>query len=171
MSQDAGALTTIYWWTCCHRYTETEHSQQVPTLTHKCRLLHAHTDTTNHGYLPTTHKHALATLQSGSTVPTNNPTRHHNQHIFTTAPCPHFYAEKHGCQRRGNSAHLESRQHKNNDSRPPHSKLTPDHVTSPQLPMSFIMVLVEYWDYILKTLYLNLFLWHFVKLVVDFWYW
>ena len=56
------------------------------------------------------HKHALATLQSGSTVPTNNPTRHHNQRVFTTAPCPRFYAEYHGCQRRGNSARVPATQ-------------------------------------------------------------
>ena len=36
----------------------------------------------------------------------------------------------------------ESRRHNNNNSRPPHSKLAPDHVTSPQLPTSLIMVLI-----------------------------
>ena len=38
-------------------------------------------------------------LQSGPTVPTNDSTRCHNQHVFTTAPCPCFHAEYHCCQR------------------------------------------------------------------------
>ena len=81
-------------------------------------------------------------LQSGPTVPTSDSTRRHNQHVFTTAPCPRFHTEYYGCQWRGTSAHLESQWHDNNDSRPPHSKLTPDHMTSPQLPTSLIMVLI-----------------------------
>ena len=78
---DAGALTTIYH---CHRYTETEHSPQVLTLT-QMSSLRAHTETTIHGYLPTVHKHALATLQSWPTVPTNNPIRRPTN---TSSPLP-----------------------------------------------------------------------------------
>ena len=102
MSQEAGALTTIYWWMGCHRYTEKEHPQQVLTLTQMSPPPYAHRHHQPQVPPDGTQAH-LGNAWSGPTVPTNNPTRRHNQHVFTTAACPCFHAEYHACQCRGNS--------------------------------------------------------------------
>ena len=89
MSQDAGALTTLRWRTCCHlvQRQSTHNRRCLPW--HKCRLPQPQ--------IPTPHntrtQHALATRPSGPTVPTNN-----RQDVFANTPspqplCPRFYAE------------------------------------------------------------------------------
>ena len=89
MSQDAGALTTLRWRTCCHlvQRQSTHNRRCLPW--HKCRLPQPQ--------IPTPHntrtQHALVTRPSGPTVPTNN-----RQDVFANTPspqplCPRFYAE------------------------------------------------------------------------------